>query len=92
MLHGLGGTKASFLPTVAALADVYRVIAVDLLGFGDSDKPLGASYDAAYFARAVGRLLDALEIERAHLVGHSMGGRVAIELGFSEPERVGSSS
>ena len=40
MLHGLGGTKASFLPTVAALADEYRVYAIDLPGFGDSVKPL----------------------------------------------------
>ena len=38
-VHGLGGTKASFLPTVAALADHHRVIAMDLPGFGDSDKP-----------------------------------------------------
>ena len=42
MLHGLGGTKASFLPSVAALAGSFRVIAVDMLGFGDSSKPLGA--------------------------------------------------
>ena len=40
MLHGLGGTKASFLPTVAALADEYRIHAIDLPGFGDSVKPL----------------------------------------------------
>ena len=39
-VHGLGGTKASFLPTVAALADHHRVIAMDLPGFGDSDKPI----------------------------------------------------
>ena len=44
MLHGLGGTKASFLPSIAALAPSFRTVAVDLLGFGDSDKPLGASY------------------------------------------------
>jgi pimeloyl-ACP methyl ester carboxylesterase len=88
-LHGLGGTKASFLPTVAALADSYQVIAVDLPGFGESDKPLAAAYDAPYFSRAVARLLEALEIERAHLVGNSMGGRVAIEVGLREPHRVG---
>ena len=41
-LPGGGGTKGSFLPTVAALADWFRVIAVDLPGFGDSDKPIGA--------------------------------------------------
>jgi pimeloyl-ACP methyl ester carboxylesterase len=87
MLHGLGGTKASFLPTVAALAPGFRTIAVDLLGFGDSDKPLGASYGPQFQARAVTQLLDALELERAHLLGHSMGGRIALELGFSHPER-----
>jgi pimeloyl-ACP methyl ester carboxylesterase len=86
-LHGLGGTKASFLPTLAALADRYRVIALDMPGFGESDKPIAATYDAAWFARAVTGLLDALEIERAHLIGNSMGGRVAIELGLTAPER-----
>jgi pimeloyl-ACP methyl ester carboxylesterase len=88
-LHGLGATKASFLPTVAALADDHRMIAMDLPGFGDSEKPLAAAYDAPYFARAVEALLDALEIERAHLIGNSMGGRVAIEMGLLRPERTG---
>ena len=87
MLHGLGGNKASFLPTVAALAPSFRTIAVDLLGFGDSDKPLGASYSPEFQARGIARLLDALAIERAHFVGHSMGGRVALELGFHHHER-----
>ena len=86
-VHGLGATKASFLPTVAALADHHLVIAMDLPGFGDSDKPIGAAYDAPYFARAIEALLDELEIERAHLVGNSMGGRVAIEMGLLRPER-----
>jgi pimeloyl-ACP methyl ester carboxylesterase len=86
-VHGLGGTKASFLPTVAALADHHRVIAMDLPGFGDSDKPLTAAYDAPYFARAILALLDELGIERAHLIGNSMGGRVAIEFGLLQPDR-----
>jgi pimeloyl-ACP methyl ester carboxylesterase len=88
MLHGLGGTKASFLPSVAALAGRFRVIAVDMLGFGDSSKPLGASYGPAFQADALTHLLDALELERSHLVGHSLGGRVAIEVGFRHPERL----
>jgi pimeloyl-ACP methyl ester carboxylesterase len=87
MLHGLGGTKASFLPTIRALAPSFRTIAVDLLGFGDSDKPIGASYGPRFQARGVAALLDALELERTHLVGHSMGGRVALEAGFAHPER-----
>jgi pimeloyl-ACP methyl ester carboxylesterase len=88
-IHGLGGTKASFLPTVAALADAYRVIALDLPGSGESDKPIGAPYDAAWFARAVFETMDALGLERAHLAGNSMGGRVAIEAGLMERERIG---
>jgi pimeloyl-ACP methyl ester carboxylesterase/putative sterol carrier protein len=89
LLHGLGATKVSFLPTVAALADEYRTIALDLPGFGDSVKPVRAAYDPAFFAQSVIALLDALGFERAHLVGNSMGGRVAIEAGLREPERVG---
>ena len=88
-LHGLGGTKASFMPTVAALAPHRRVIAVDLPGFGDSHKPLGGRYDAAWFAGSVTELLDELGLERADVIGNSMGGRVALELGLLEPERVG---
>ncbi|HEY1596102.1 MAG TPA: alpha/beta fold hydrolase [Thermoleophilaceae bacterium] len=86
-IHGLGGTKGSFLPTVAALADEYRVIALDLPGFGDSDKPIAAPYDAAYFAQATAAFMDALDIDKAHVVGNSMGGRVALELGFDYPDR-----
>lgn len=87
-VHGLGGTKGSFLPTVAALADEYKVIAFDLPGFGDSGKPIGAAYDATYFAQATTAFMDALKIDRAHVIGNSMGGRVALELGFEHPDRV----
>jgi pimeloyl-ACP methyl ester carboxylesterase len=88
-LHGLGGTKASFLPTVHALADDHRVIAIDLPGFGESDKPIGAPYDAPWFARSAFAAMDALGLERAHVAGNSMGGRVAIEAGLMDRERVG---
>ena len=53
LVHGLGATKASFLPTVDALTATYRTIALDLPGFGDSDKPLRGAYDAPFFARAI---------------------------------------
>src|SRR3954452_600622 len=88
MLHGLGATKAEFLPTVPALAPGFRTIAVDLPGFGDSAKPFPARYDAAMFARWVGALLDALGLDRVHLLGHSMGGRVALEVGMRHPDRI----
>ena len=87
-LHGLGGTKGSFIPTVAALGGRFRVIAIDLPGFGDSEKPIGASYDARFFARAVIDLLDALQLGRVHLIGNSLGGRVALEVGLRYPDRI----
>jgi len=88
-IHGLGGTKSSFLPTVSALApNGFRVISVDLPGFGDSHKPNSGDYDAPWFARAIVQLLDELEIERAHLAGNSMGGRIAIETGLLHSDRV----
>jgi pimeloyl-ACP methyl ester carboxylesterase len=87
-LHGLGGTKGSFLPTVWALAGRFRVIAVDLPGFGDSDKPIGAPYDARFFAGVGIDLLNALALDRVHLIGNSLGGRIALEIAIRHPERV----
>ena len=88
LIHGLGATKVSLLPTLAALAgEGRRAIALDLPGFGDSDKPIRAAYHAPYFARSVVALMDALGIDRADLVGNSLGGRVAIEVGLRFPER-----
>ncbi|HEX6389929.1 MAG TPA: alpha/beta fold hydrolase [Solirubrobacteraceae bacterium] len=90
LIHGLGATKTSFFDTAATLAaDGYRVHAIDLPGFGSSSKPLGAPYNAGWFAGSVLALLDALDIDRAHVVGNSMGGRVAIELALRAPRRVG---
>jgi pimeloyl-ACP methyl ester carboxylesterase len=91
-LHGVGGNKTSFFETVAALAPEYRVHAIDLPGFGSSSKPGLAPFDAAYFARSVVRFMDEMAIERAHLIGNSMGGRVAIEAALSKPDRVTSLS
>ncbi|HEY6887955.1 MAG TPA: alpha/beta fold hydrolase, partial [Solirubrobacter sp.] len=89
LLHGLGATKSSFFDTAAALSRRYTVHALDLPGFGGSSKPSTAPYGAPYAAKAVIGTMDALGIERAHLVGNSMGGRVAIEVGLQRPDRVG---
>ncbi len=88
LIHGLGGAKSSFYETVAALTPEYTVHAIDLPGFGSSSKPLPASYNAQFFARHVLRFMDTLAIDRAHLIGNSMGGRVAIEVGLHAPSRV----
>ncbi len=89
LLHGLGSTKASFFETAAALSRNYRVHALDLPGFGGSSKPATAPHGAAYAARAVLGTMDALGVARAHIVGNSMGGRIALEVGLTRPDRVG---
>ena len=87
LLHGLGATNASMLPTLADLARDHRVIAPDLPGFGDSEKPVRA-YHPGFYARWLAAFLDAVGAPRAVIVGNSMGGRIAIEAGLRTPERV----
>lgn len=89
LLHGLGGTRASLFQTAATLSKRYRVHAPDLPGFGSSSKPALGSYNAAWFAEIMFGLMDQLEISSTHVVGNSMGGRIAIEMGLSAPERIG---
>lgn len=86
-LHGLGSNKASFFETVSALTPDHTVHAIDLPGFGGSSKPARGAYDAPYFARAVLGYMDAVGLQSAHLVGNSMGGRIALELALADPDR-----
>jgi pimeloyl-ACP methyl ester carboxylesterase len=89
LLHGLGGTRASFFETAAELSRHHRVHAPDLPGFGSSSKPALGAYNARWFADIILGLMDELDIERAHFVGNSMGGRVALETALVAPARVG---
>ncbi|MDQ6835199.1 MAG: alpha/beta fold hydrolase [Actinomycetota bacterium] len=89
LLHGLGGTRASLFETAAALSQRFRVHAPDLPGFGSSDKPARGAYNARWFAEAMLALMDEQRITTAHVVGNSMGGRIAIEMALTAPERVG---
>jgi len=90
LLHGLGSAKTSFFDTAAALRrEGYRVHAIDLPGFGSSTGRATAPYSAGWFADTVVDWMDALGIDRAHVVGNSLGGRVALEVGLRAPERVG---
>lgn len=76
LLHGFGGDLNNWLFALPALAAERTVYALDLPGHGGSTKEVGAG-DGAALAAAVEQFLDAVEIERAHLVGHSLGGLVA---------------
>jgi pimeloyl-ACP methyl ester carboxylesterase/putative sterol carrier protein len=88
LLHGLGGSKISWLPVLPALAEHHRVIAPDMPGHGESDKPRGADFSPRYYARVVRMLMDETGTGRAVVVGNSMGGRVALELALRSPRRV----
>ena len=90
LIHGLGATRSSMLTCAAELSRSHRVHAIDLPGFGASSKPALGGYNARWFAEQVVGMMDELQIERAHLVGNSMGGRIAIEIGLSAPNRVSS--
>jgi pimeloyl-ACP methyl ester carboxylesterase len=87
VLHGLGATNASMLPTVWELATDHRVLAPDLPGFGVSDKP-SAPYSAEWFGHWLEGFCDALRLDRFFLLGNSLGGRIAIEGGLLMPDRV----
>lgn len=88
LLHGLGGTRASLFETAASLSGSFRVHAPDLPGFGSSSKPALGPYHAGWFADQMLALMDQLGIADACLIGNSMGGRVAIEMALSAPDRI----
>lgn len=87
LLHGLGGFAGSWRHNIAALATRATVYAVDLPGSGRSAKPR-APYGLAYFARALHGFLDGLGLSQASLVGHSLGGAVAVTYALTHPTRV----
>jgi 3-oxoadipate enol-lactonase len=87
LLHGVGGSHEMWLPIVPQLARSYRVIAADHRGHGASDKPRG-QYTVRLFADDWLALMDALRVDRAHLLGLSMGGAIAMRLAVEAPQRV----
>ena len=87
MIHGLGATKSSWLTIVPGMSRHFRVLAVDLPGFGSSSKPI-TGYDAGWFGRHVEAFLDSQGLGPVLLAGNSMGGRVAMEVAMRTPERV----
>ena len=87
LIHGLGGFAESWRHNVPELARHGRVIGLDLPGSGRSGKPRRA-YTLEFLARALDRLLHALEVDRVRLVGHSLGGAVAARYALDHPGRV----
>ena len=88
-LHGIPGWRGTWSQVGPRLARRYRVVAPDLLGFGESDEPIGDFHMRGQAEMILG-LLDALDLERAHLVGFDFGGPVAVTAYRLAPERVAS--
>ena len=78
LVHGMGGSSNSWSGVIPLLAKKYRVIAPDLLGHGESDKPRG-DYSVGAFAVLLRDLLDSLDVTRVTVIGHSLGGGIAMQ-------------
>ena len=88
LLHGWGGAIESFTPVLDDLHRSYTVAAFDLPGFGQSSLPPSA-WGSADYAHLTLKVMEHLELDRPHLIGHSFGGQVSIRLAATAPERVG---
>ncbi len=85
MLHGVGDSSTTWDSVHAKLAQRFTVIAPDLLGHGESDKP-NADYSLPAFANGIRDLLIALNIDRVTVVGHSLGGGIAMQFVYQYPQ------
>lgn len=88
LLHGITTYSFIWRNVVADLAQKYRVIIPDLLGCGDSDKPLNVSYSLKNHARFMAEMMDRLKIKRYHLVGHDLGGGISQIMTVNNPETI----
>ncbi|MCX8135115.1 MAG: pyrimidine utilization protein D [Roseococcus sp.] len=86
---GLGGLAGFWAPQLPALEPHFRVIHADHRGTGANRAPLPEGYSIAHMARDALEVLDAAGVARAHVLGHALGGLVALELARLAPERVG---
>ncbi|MBC7630052.1 alpha/beta fold hydrolase [Aeromicrobium sp.] len=86
LLHGLGCDSSTWVDVIPTLAEHFTVIAPDLLGHGESDKP-DADYSLGGYANGMRDLLTILGIDKATVVGHSFGGGVAMQFAYQFPDR-----
>ena len=86
LIHGIGDSSRTWLHVLPELARRFTVLAPDLLGHGGSDKPR-ADYAASAYASGMRDLLGVLDIDRVTVVGHSLGGGVAMEFAYQFPYR-----
>ena len=86
LIHGIAGSCNTFEPVLEGLAERHQVIAPDLLGHGQSGKPRG-DYSLGAHASGLRDLMEMLQIPSATIIGHSLGGGVAMQFAYQFPER-----
>ncbi len=86
LIHGMAGCSRTWMPVMSILARDYTVVAPDLLGHGESAKPMGDYSLGAYASGIRDLLVGALGIDRATVVGQSLGGGVAMQVAYQHPE------
>jgi pimeloyl-ACP methyl ester carboxylesterase len=92
LIHGSGPGVTSYANwrlVLPALAENFRVVAPDMVGFGFSERPANIEYGVQTWADQVVGLMDTLELPTAHLVGNSFGGAIALRIAAQHPDRVG---
>jgi pimeloyl-ACP methyl ester carboxylesterase len=92
LIHGSGPGVTSYANwrlVLPALAENFRVLAPDMVGFGFSERPANIQYGVQTWADQVVGLMDTLELPRAHMVGNSFGGAIALRIATQHPDRVG---
>ncbi|NLJ98243.1 MAG: alpha/beta hydrolase [Tissierellia bacterium] len=87
ILHGWGANINTVIPIVNFLKPYFKVYALDLPGFGESEEPKEV-FNSKDYARVVKGFLDAMKVKKVILIGHSFGGKISILLGSSYPEMV----
>jgi len=88
LVHGITTYSFIWRKLIPSLSEQFDLIAPDLLGCGESDKPTGVSYSIRAQAEMLIKLLTKLDIEKVHLVGHDIGGGVAQIMAVTHPERI----
>jgi pimeloyl-ACP methyl ester carboxylesterase len=88
LIHGIAGRSEQWLDSMALLAESHTVVAPDLLGHGRSAKPRG-DYSLGAYASGLRDLLVTLDLSKATVVGHSLGGGIALQFAYQFPERTG---
>ena len=88
LLHGFGANKDTWVRFVRYMPKKFRIVAIDMLGHGDSSRNMDLSYDAQHLTDTFSSTVESLGLHRFHLAGHSLGGYVAMLYAVKNPQKL----